>query len=257
MAEFSLLEKLKHAVGTELIESDVISSNEVVKFLPISIKQQKEIIKTAMDSIMSPVTFSITINDIIKNNSSIKKDFYIIDKPIILLNLRKNSVSDEIKLTKDTKTATITITEILKNYKPKINILDFNKNLTEGSITIVTKLPTLDDDTKINLEVKKLFDKHKDEEKLREIVGELFVTELLKYIKEVKFIENQIESVIDFNTLSFDQKIKTFETLPMNLNYKLVKLVSSVRDIEKALLEVTIDNENYSIVLDSGFFFRD
>lgn len=257
MADLSLLEKLKHAVGTEIIESKIVSSNDSGKFLPVNIKQQKEIIKTAMDGIMSPVTFNIVANDIIKTNSVAKKDFFIIDKPAILLNLRKNSVSDEITLVKDTKTAKTTITEILKNYNPVVNIADFSKNLSEGSITIVTKLPTLDDDTKINTEVKKLFDKHKDEEKLREIVGELFVTELLKYIKEVKFTESQIESTIDFNSLNFEQKIKTFETLPMNLNYKLVKLVSSVRDIEKSLLEVIVDNEKYSIVLDSGFFFRD
>ncbi|NBP14984.1 hypothetical protein EBU95_11380, partial [bacterium] len=170
MADNNLLEKLKQAVGTELFECDILSTKEKVKFLPVNVKEQKEIIKTAMDGIMSPITFNIVANDIIKNNCSVRKDFTIIDKPLILLNLRKHSVGDEIVLTKENKTAKTTITKIIENYKPAVNLTDYFQNLTEGPITIVTKLPSLDDDTKINTEVKKIFDKHKDEEKLREVV---------------------------------------------------------------------------------------
>jgi len=255
MSDLTSLDKLKQIVSSEWVESYVPSAGATAKFHPLNIKQQKEIIKSAVDGLLASLTFSIATNDIIKANSAEPKEYLVTDKPLILLNLRKKSVGDDITLTKDGKEFKTTITSVIANANVPTNAN--HPILEEGDISLTTKTPTLDEDTKINLEVKKLFDKLKDEQKLREVIGELFVIELIKYVKEINFKSGTDMVKIDLNTLSFDQKLKTFETLPMSLNYKLVKHVTAVRETELKLLEVVDAQEKYNITIDSAFFFKE
>jgi len=257
MVETNIFEKLKKASTGNLVESFVLSTNNKVNFVPINIKQQKELIKTAMDGILSPISFSIVTNNIIKNNSTAQHNFLVIDRSLILLNLRKSCVGDSITLLKGDKKFQTTITDIINNYKPSIDLNACQTDLTEGNITVSTKLPTIEDDIKINTEVKKLFEKYKDEEKIREIIGELFVVELLKFIKSISFKVDTEENKIDFNDLTLEQKAKAFETLPMSINNKLVDVVTIVRNEEKRLLEVVNGEDTFNLVIDSGLFFKE
>ena len=255
MSDLTSLDKLKQIVSSEWVESYGPSAGATAKFHPLNIKQQKEIIKSAVDGLLASLTFSIATNDIIKANSAEPKDYLVTDKPLILLNLRRKSVGDTVTLTKEVREFKTTITSIIAN--ANIPTSFDHPPLTEGDISLTTKIPTLSEDTKINLEVKKLFDKFKDEQKLSEVIGELFVIELIKYVKEINFKSGADIIKIDFNTLSFDQKLKTFETLPMSLNYKLVKYVTSTRETELKLLEVVDTQEKYNITIDSAFFFKE
>jgi predicted nucleic-acid-binding protein len=255
MSDLTSLDKLKQIVSSEIVESYIPSTGATAKFYPLNIKQQKEIIKTAVDGLLASLTFSIATNDIIKTNAIEQKDYLVTDKPLILLNLRRKSVGDTVTLTKEDKEFKTTITSITTNANTPTSF--DHPPLTEGDISLTTKIPTLSEDTKINLEVKKLFDKFKDEQKLSEVIGELFVIELIKYVKEINFKSGTDIIKIDFNTLSFDQKLKTFETLPMSLNYKLVKYVTSTRETELKLLEVVDGQEKYNITIDSAFFFKE
>ena len=255
MSDLTSLDKLKQIVSSEWVESYVPSAGATAKFHQLNIKQQKEIIKSAVDGLLASLTFSIATNDIIKANSAEPKDYLVTDKPLILLNLRRKSVGDTVTLTKEDREFKTTITSIIAN--ANIPTSFDHPPLTEGDISLTTKIPTLSEDTKINLEVKKLFDKFKDEQKLSEVIGELFVIELIKYVKEINFKSGADIIKIDFNTLSFDQKLKTFETLPMSLNYKLVKYVTSTRETELKLLEVVDTQEKYNITIDSAFFFKE
>lgn len=256
MADITSLDKLRKIVYSELVESHIISTNNTAKFCPLNIGQQKEIIKSAMDGLLASLTLTLTTNNIIKANSTEPRDYLVTDRSLILLNLRRKSVGDEITLQKDGKEYKTTITNVLNNFHPQ-SPAEQTVVLTEGDITLTTKTPTLDEDTRINTEVKKLFEKLKDEQKLREVIGELFVVELIKFVKEISFKSDNDIIKIDFHTLTFDQKLKTFETLPMALNYKLVKHVTSTREIENKLLEVVDGQEKYSINIDSAFFFKE
>ena len=257
MVDNNILDKLKKATAGNLIDSFILSSNTTVKFTPLNVKQQKEIIKTAMDGILSPISFSIIVNEIIKNNASALQNFLVADKPLVMLNLRKHSVGDNITLARGDKKIETTITEIINRYKPNIDLNACHKTIQEGNIQVTTKLPSLEEDTKINIEVKKLFEQYKDEEKIREIIGELFVVEVLKYINTITFKIYNEENKITFSDLTLEQKAKAFESLPMSINNKIIEVITMIRNEEKRLLEVVDGQDTYSIILDSGFFFKE
>lgn len=257
MVDNNILDKLKKAASDNFVDSFILSTNSTAKFHPLNIRQQKELIKTAMDGILSPISFSIVINNVIKNNAATIQNFLLVDRPLILLNLRKNSVGDNIVLSNKEKSLETTISKIISNYKPSIDLNACHRDITEGNIVVNVKLPTIEEDLKINTEVKKLFEKYKDEEKIREIIGELFVVELLKYVNTVTFKVDGEENKINFNELTLEQKARAFESLPMSLNNKIVDVVTMVRNEEKKLLEVVDGEDTYTVTLDSGFFFKE
>ena len=258
MAEKNLFEALSRAVAIETIAAKVLSLNTVDNFKALNIKQQKDLLKTALDGIMAPVSFFTTANEIILENQIIKQDLYVIDRPLILLNLRMLSVGDEFKTTVKDQPVTLKISDLISNANNiSIDIKTFSKEIAHNNITITTKIPTLKEDTQINTQLKKLFDKIKDEDKLKEIIGELFVVELLKFIKSVKFTSDGNTDTIEFSELSLEQKIKAFETLPMSLNYEFVKFVTEIRNIENSVFDTVVNSEKVTIPQDSSFFFKE
>jgi hypothetical protein len=258
MADQNLFEALSRAVATETTAARVLSLNSTDNFKALNIKQQKDLLKTALDGIMAPVSFFTTANEIIIENQVVKKDLFVIDRPLILLNLRKLSVGNELKVTVKEETVTLSISDLINAANNvNIDIKSFSKDISHGNITISTKIPTLNEDTKINVQLKKLFDKIKDEDKLKEIIGELFVVELLKFIKCIKFNNEGSSCVIEFSELSLEQKIKAFETLPMSLNYEFVKFVTEIRNIENSIFNTVVNGEKVTIPQDSSFFFKE
>ncbi|NBZ97621.1 MAG: hypothetical protein EBS46_02445 [Proteobacteria bacterium] len=258
MADNNLLEALSKAVGVETTTSKILSNGKTATLKTINVKQQKEILKTALEGLLSPISFYTVANQIIKNNLTENIELLTVDRPLILLNLRKNSVGDEYELSLKDEKIKIKISDLIE----KANLVTFSfneyiKDITHGDITIVTKLPTLDEDTSINIQLKKLFEKVKDEDKLKEIVGELFVVELIKFIKAIKFTSEGKENIINFNDLSLEQKIKAFESIPMSLNYDFVNFVKKFRTLENSILEIDHKGEKINIPLDSSFFFKE
>lgn len=258
MVDNNLLEALTKAVGVETISSKIISTNKTVTFRTLNVKQQKELLKTALEGIMSPISFFTVANQIIKSNLTENSTILTIDRPLILLNLRKASVGDIYELNIKDEKININISELVdKANKINFNTSDFIKEITHGDISISTKIPTLDEDISINIQLKKLFEKVKEEDKLKEIIGELFVIELLKFINFIKFKTEGKENIINFNDLNLEQKIKAFEALPMSLNYDFVNFVKTFRNIENSIFEIDYKGEKISIPLDSSFFFKE
>lgn len=259
MSDINFLDKLKKVAESSLVESELMTSNDKVSLKPLNVKQQKDILKTALDNILSPITLSLVFNDIIKTNITQPRALYTSDKNLILINLRKNSIGNLLKVkTENDQLVEIDLQEHFKKINlEKIDVKIFERSLNEGNISLVSKVPTLEDDTKINLELKKLSDKINNDEKLREIIGELFIVELVKFIKEIQFsVDGKVEK-LDFNTLTLEQKLKAFETIPMSLTYKLIDTVTELRKLENNLLSLNYLNIPQTIILDSTFFFKE
>jgi len=258
MSNDSFISKIKQVSASNKVDCYLRSTGNTSSFLPLSIKQQKDIIKTAMDIITSPITFSNITTEIINSNLLTKTPISIIDKPLILLALRANSLGVDAFTNVNDDRVKINFSENLKfNLPADLNSLD--KVVKYDKIEVTLKVPTLDEDYRVNVECKRALDnkKIKEEEKLKDLVGELYIYEVSKFIDTVKILVNDKIEEVKFCNLSTQQSVETLEALPMALTNKLIDSISKIREIETQPLKITVNGVDAAIVLDAAFFARE
>lgn len=258
MADNTLVNKIKQLSALNKVSAFLRSSNTRVELLPLSIKQQKDIIKTALDLITSPLTFANVTTDIINSNLTTKTSVSVLDKPLLLLALRSNSLGNE-------TTVVVNEKDVKVNFKDNV---DFDKQIDLSSvllpvsldkIEVTLKVPSLDEDYRLNAECLKALEarKPKNDDKLKDLVGEIYIYEIVKFVNSIKFLDSdKIEETL-FSNLSVQQRVETLEALPMALTNKIVDTISKIRTIEAEPLKINVDNTDSSISLNSAFFSRD
>ena len=78
----TLLEKLSKISNENTINVFVPSANRDIKFKALNIKQQKDLIKTALDGAAAGATLNQVLNDIIISNSTEQFEFKVHDHTI-------------------------------------------------------------------------------------------------------------------------------------------------------------------------------
>jgi len=253
----SVLDKIKQIAVTNKVNTYARSANSDVSFLPLTIKQQKNIIKTALDVVLSPITFSITTTEIIKENIQSKTNLSIIDKPLILLALRTNSLGSSYVIDGEEKDI-VDLAECLKK-RDAVNIADLAETLTFDNLEITTKVPSLEEDYRVNLDCKRVLDSRKsnDNDKVKDLIGEVYVYEIIKFIDNIKVTIDNKTDEIKFNILSINQKVETVESLPMAVTTKLIQSIANIRKVESEPLKVLVGDKEVTINLDTSFFTKE
>lgn len=223
----------------ESITHQAYKSNKVT-VRQISLKQQKNIISTAVDGINGAVGFAKIINDIILENSD-KSDLLMVDKVPILLKLRKLSLGNNIVVDEET----LDIDRFIKNIetvKP-----DFKKSETikRNNFVLTLKIPSLKEENLILAKCLTEVEK-KENKKTSESFGIIYLYELIKYIKGIKIGEDDI----DFSTLKISERVQVVENLPLSVYRQLSKFFNDINKYDAALL--TVDNK--TIAIDPTFF---
>jgi hypothetical protein len=252
------ISKLKQITGAKKVPAYAPSLGTIVELHPLSVKQQKELLKTALDIVMTPITFALATSDIITKNLSVPAKLTILDKPGLLLALRADALGTEVTQEVEGIKVKFDYADNLKA-KNKIDLTAFTTSILLDKIEVVTKVPTLDEDFRTNAECKRILDNKKstNEDKLRELVGEVYIYELIKFIDCIKLADGASIDEIKFSTLTIPQQIEVIESLPMALNGKLIEFISTVRDAEQAALKVKTDDTTYTINLDTVFFTKE
>ena len=256
MSNNFVLDKLKQIAANNKVQSFARTANVDVALTPLTIKQQKDIIKTALDVVLSPITFAIVTSEIVRDNLQGKLNLTILDKPLFLLALRANSLGTKFT-TEDNKTV-LSFAENL-NQKNVIDTSKLSETLSFPSLDITTKVPSIEDDYKINLECKKILEnkKSKEEEKVKDLIGEIYIYEIIKFIDSVKLtVDDKVEDV-KFNVLSIQQKVETVENLPMAVTSRLIESIAKIRAVESEPLKVMVDGKDVTISLDTSFFTKE
>jgi hypothetical protein len=238
------------------------STQSTLTFKEIDAKQQKSLLSAAMDNSVYKSEFIKAFYDILKNNlinddKSIIDNLNIVDKISIAISLRSqisndisvnftDNLSDKVKLNG--------IIEKISQYKsPSSENLEIkNENTT---IVVNIGLPNL----KTELEYEENFGKlHKNvdnlnnQKDLQNIISEAFIGEISKYINYIKLNETQF----NFNTSTFNQKIKIVEKLPSGLIQKILEKVSGWKNEADSLLTVTSGEFTKTIAVDSLLFLN-
>jgi len=233
---------------TKTYDIFVPSLNKKVKFKGLTTKQQKEAVKTALDKNITGITFSNLLNQVIKENSLENNNYLLADRSYIITTLRVLSLS---------KTFTVDDKTVDLSFLPSINIPIPNElrqqELVDDNIKLSVSLPSLDKDTYVNNETRKKLAGLPDNDNFaKESIGEVFVNELIKYIDVLTINEGQQPNVINFNELTFEQKLLVVEKLPLNINTKLVEYINSTKVFEKKYF--TNNSEAIDFELDPTLF---
>ncbi len=213
-----ILYKLNEINFEDTIKIYIPSLQRVAPFKPLSLQQQKEILKAGISSeIFNVLEFNATFNSIIDQNSLEKNVYRLTDRPVIAIAMRNKFTSQPLDLD-----GTQIDTKIFENKVINFDSDTFNDFvIEEGSLKLLIQSPSLNlDQTITKLQLSKI--KNTNKLDLTNIIGEMYVFEILKYIKGL--CVSDLEQ--DLNQLSIEDRLRLVEQLPASIITKLNRLIS-------------------------------
>jgi len=224
----------------------VPSLNKKLKFKDVTTKQQKNIVKCALEEGTAGLSFINLTSEIVRDNCNEPSLLLASDKNFILTSLRALSISPSFK-PYDTDTTVDLMVLVNKNIATP-DILK-TREVTDGTVSISAAIPTIAEDIAINNETKKkLLPITNTRDLTREALGEMYINEIIKYMKTVKVGTEEIK----FSELTFNQKTQIVEKIPISLNAKLIDYINSVKQFERELL--TLPDSKTVITVEPTFF---
>jgi hypothetical protein len=240
-----ILKQLEALSTTAGISVYIPSLKKAVRFKNINLKQQKDLLKSTIDDTLTKLSFTTKFYSIIQENATDVLDvnkLYTFDRSAIALALRANGLSatfNNINLN-DIIAQTQTINVDLETLKASIGIQD---------LTIELEAPTLGVDRDINLTTTARL-KNVSDKDVKTLIGELFVHEIVKFIKLITFKTESGEQSVNFSELKVDDKISVTEQLPSTATNKILDFIRTYRAFENKFTSLN----NVSIDVDSSFF---
>ena len=231
----------------------VPSVGQEVQFSPMSVKQQKQILSSGVDNEVENLSFMNALNDIIITNCRDKKiKILTCDKPMVVLQLRKQAVGNKLVVTENDQDYTINLDEHIESCKRMKGITKKTFEVNHDTITITGKIPTLTIDTQYNKHFTQAVKKAtKTKVKITDIIGDIYVSELVKYIDTITIGEISVSSGEE---LSPANAVQLFESLPLQVSNKLAEEVKKLREFENDCLASSVLPDDVNISIDAGLF---
>lgn len=255
MSSDLLLQKLKEINGKS-IDVYIPSLDKEVPFKPLNIRQQKEIIKASFDKNIPGISFNNILNIIIKENCQEQNiELLVTDRPSIAIALRKNIFGTKIKnaVKSDTlneESIEFDLEQVIQT-KSKLDI-KLTKTVKSEGLEVQLRIPTLTADSRVNKESQKVLSHLVEQNNtIKDLISELFVYELVKFIDFVEVLD--VGKAV-FSEISVVDQIKLVESLTAEVNKNIMEYIEEVRAFEKKYLSFTQNNKEYNINLDASFF---
>ena len=254
MSDYSnILQDLKALNLEKAFPVFIPSQNREVQFTPLTVKQQKDIIKGALDAATSNVLFNSVTNDIIKSNSSEPIDYLILDKTSILVHFRLQALGDQIKLP-DPDDDNVEYDVNLRDHAntfPTMTLAPevLQETIVYSNITGALRTPPLSIDTKFNDDTKKSLEQVQSGD-LSDTIGDLFIFELIKFLHTLTIGEKTVV----VSDLSIPQAVSLVENLPLMLSNKIITFIDRVREFEQGFSNVKTADKSLELPIDATFF---
>jgi hypothetical protein len=248
MSVSSILSKLNDLNNLNLISVYVPSAKKEMDFKPLSVKQQKDLIKSGLDGALAGITISNIIGEIILDNSVEKYDFLVTDKLPILLALRKQSFGNIFILKENDEEIQFNLDDILQN---KLNYsfdTQVEIKLANSNVIAHVDVIKIQDDIKINQYQLEKLRKNKDEA-ISETVGSMFIYEIIKFITKILIGEE----VLDLTTLPIKDRLTIIESVPVTLNNSILEYIQKFRKEEAEYVTI----ENKVLPIDARLFAKE
>lgn len=248
MSVNSILSKLKDYNDTNLVSVYVPSADKKMDFRPLSVKQQKDLIKSGLDGTLGGVTISNIIGEIILSNSVTKYNFLVTDKFPILLALRKQAFGNIFVLKEDDTETTFDLNVILDKTLKYSSAYQVEIKLNDTKVAAHVDVINIENDIKINnFQLEKL-KKNKDGE-ISDTIGSLFIYEIVKFVTKIIIDTDEL----DLTSLPIKDRLTVIESVPVTLNNSILEYIQNFRKEE--LDYVTVDGK--ILPIDARLFAKD
>lgn len=240
-----------------------------VPFNEINTSQQKRLVKSVIDSPVYNTEFIYTLREILRENCqdpTVNTDkLTIMDKLVLALALRIKSIGNDIDIVVDAKDGKKVNTKLdaSKILRMALNTMETipNKTFEDAYYKIECSIPSIE--TEYNLE-KQLRDKTASIEienidELRRTVGEVFTSEIVKYIDSVSIKDqDDVLQAVEWQQFKFVDRITIVETFKTGLLKNIISYIDDVRkEIDKIeLVKFDFEGETYErrLSIDGSFF---
>jgi len=236
----SFLDKIQE-IGDKKIKVDYLSTGKSGESTPLTFKQQKDLISTVADGPVGALKFQKILNQIVLTNTgdSLLKS---IDRLPIILKLRANAINETIKV----GDGEVKIQSILDKISKKVKIKQSDAIL--GDIQVSVEVPLLTYENQI---IQATIDTlKKDGDELGKSIGSIYTYEIVKYVKTLQFGED----FITFNEIPIKDRVKIIDSLPIDLNKKIIDFIQNIKKMENEWLTVEVNGESKTLEIDVSFF---
>ena len=253
----SALSALSDLVDTYSSDVYIPSTKSDLKLREINANQQKELIGSSVDNSLYNTVFIISFYKILVEllGDEILKTLTVFDKASLVLGVRKR-ISDVLMVRFDEKSEEsskisldIILKQIKKNYQhPKPTKLGDKKlSVTVSTPSIYTEFLYED----LMHKKEKTVNDIKTSQDVKDIISKEFLGEISKYVKLVSMGKDHI----DFDTLTFPQKIRLVEKLPSSIVQEILSKISDwKKDLESYLIVSDDSGKQVTIKIDPILF---
>jgi hypothetical protein len=238
----SFLEQIESLKPVKL-STFITSKQKEVQCEPLTFKQQKQLISTISDGLLSPLKFQKALNDIIVENVG-GTDLQAVDVSLIALDLRKASVGTKVKYDGVEYDVIDAIRDRLKSAKRELST-----TIAEG-VVVEIETPSIEVENQILIVCMDMLKKD-GEKDMGKSLSDIYTYELVKYIKSVKLGDDEV----DFKLLNIKDRVNVVNTLPLAVNKKIATFIQELKNIELDAMSFEDVNGNVRYVnLDISFF---
>ena len=248
MSVSSILSKLNELNNSNLVSVYVPSAKKSMLFKPLSVKQQKDLIKSGLDGALAGITISNIIGEIILDNSVEKYDFLVTDKLPILLALRKQSFGNVFVLTEGDDQTEFNLDDILKKQLNYTFETQVEIKLANSDVVAHVDVIKIQDDIKINQYQLEKLKKNKDEA-ISETVGSMFIYEIIKFVTKILIGTEEL----DLTTLPIKDRLTVIESVPVTLNNSILEYIQKFRKEEAEYVTI----EDKVLPIDARLFAKE
>jgi hypothetical protein len=264
-----VIELLKELEVNTSFDIYIPSLQKEVKFKQLTTEQLKRILRTALITTGYNSEFILTFNSIVKENcldKSINIDnLTIYDKVFIIYKTKLVSISSNYTFNfTDDEVSTYSLDETNKTISLNIIFNEFaDKKISFEPITttydncsVTCNIPSLATEDRLENEIHKNVTLDLNSEKeVSKIISEAFVNEIAKFVTSISINDTEV----DLLQLSFIERIKIIEGLPVNITSSILKYIEKYKKALEPLLSYTFVTDknvafNKDITLDPTFF---
>lgn len=253
----SVIKLMERANETFAYAVWVPSLKKTVMFREINTSQQKRMIKAIIDSPVHNTEFIFALRDIIAENCIDTNidvgSLTLVDKLFIALKMRSVSINDEVEVAfkagEETVKRAFSIEKLIEDAQ-KVLKIEYEKTVKDksGVYTIECGVPSIDIEYSLEKELhsNEELNEERTPENIRRIIGDVFTSELVKYIRSISIANADTITKIDMNSLSFRNRIALAEQIPSKILKEVIQYIADVKEGMKkvTLLKTTYQDKN-------------
>jgi len=224
------------------------SLQRVVKFKPLTAKQQKGFYACIVDNVLFDTKFVLNTYQILKENCTedIIDNLTIIDRIVILLALRKDALGTQITIDEETGDF-----DSCLNYAASLSGVPSNAVYKIDNLEIELKVPTIKEqyDMEVELRGNLKETKYMPEEAISEVV----INSVALFVESIKSEAENLE----YKSFTWVDRLQIIENLPSSVINSIQSYLDSYSNIRENLLQIQRENDTtieFNVTAD--FFLR-